>query len=100
MSYYNDDDVEVEFINTTPRKSAISTGDVIVDNVIYGRTNSHGTINNNKNQETLKKMQNRDDQFYKWIKGLNKEPDIVSETHNFTYDRYTIDGKTRKKTSD
>lgn len=60
-------------------------------------------VNNNKEPDTIKKKREREERFYSWLKGLNPDlnKDTVSEeTHNFTYSKYTIDGKTRKKTSD
>ena len=96
MSYYDDDDVEIEII--TPGRSERKTE--FVSNTLYGKTNSRGTVNNPKNQDTLKKMQSRDEQFYRWVKSLNPTADVTKETHNFTVSNYTIDGKTRKKTSD
>lgn len=96
MSYYDDEDVEIEII--TPGKIEHKTE--IVSNTLYGKTNSRGTVNNNKNQDTLKKMQSTDEQFYRWVKSLSPSQDVTEETHNFSYNMYTIDGKTRKKSSD
>lgn len=91
MSYdVNDEDVvSVEVIN--PSVSEHKTD--YVSNVIY-------TSQSNNKKKTAKKAQARNnDAFYKWVKGLNPDTDgIKTQTQNFEYSRYTVDGK--KKAND
>jgi hypothetical protein len=88
MSYdiENDEDVvDVQVI--TPSKSGHKTD--YASNVFYGPPT----------KRNAKKVKNREEAFYKWVKGLNPDTDgIKTETTNFEYSKYTVDGK--KKTNE
>jgi hypothetical protein len=86
MSYdENDEDmISVEIINTG--ESTHKTD--VAHNVFY--TGRKRTKANSRNNE---------EQFFKWVKSLNPNTDgIKTETHNFEYKQYTVDGK--KKVND
>ena len=85
MSYYEDEDVDIQVI-TPPRKTENESD--VVSNVFYGK----------KTKANAQKVKNNEEQFYKWVKSLNPEMnrDVKSETHNFSYQHYTVDDKNKK----
>lgn len=84
MSYdENDKNIEYEIIDPSISEHKSD----VISSIIYGPTS----------RKESKRLQKRE-LFYAWVKGLNPNKDVKTETHNFTYTRYTVDSKGKRET--